>query len=164
MNYCESLTSAMTWLGKQSDTIFLGQQTKYAGNKLYPTLAGVPMEKRIEMPVAEDMQMGISIGLAIAGKIPITIYPRMDFLLLAMNQLVNHLDKYPVPVIIRVCVGSKKPLDPGPQHCGDYSEGLKYLLKNVRISYLRRPQDILPAYSLAYKLAPVIVVEYGELE
>ena len=37
--------------------------------------------------------MGISTGLALSGYVPVTCYPRFDFLLLAMNQLVNHLDK-----------------------------------------------------------------------
>ena len=163
MTYYDELTKAMTWLGEQPDTVFLGQQMRYPGNGLFKTLSGVPMEKRIELGIMEDAQLGISIGMAMAGKRPITVYPRMDFLLLAMNQLVNHLDKYPVSVIIRVCVGGKKPLDPGPQHCGDYSEGLKHMLKNVQIACLRKPQDIMRVYSLAYKFAPVIVVEYGDL-
>ena len=37
--------------------------------------------------------MGMSIGLALNGYIPITCFPRFDFLILAFNQLVNHLDK-----------------------------------------------------------------------
>ena len=36
--------------------------------------------------------MGMSLGLAMNGYIPITCYPRFDFLILAFNQL-NHLDK-----------------------------------------------------------------------
>ena len=36
--------------------------------------------------------MGISTGLALNGFIP-DCYPRFDFLILALNQLVNHLDK-----------------------------------------------------------------------
>jgi hypothetical protein len=35
----------------------------------------------------------MSIGLAMQGYVPITCYPRFDFLILAFNQLVNHLDK-----------------------------------------------------------------------
>ena len=37
--------------------------------------------------------MGISTGLALNGFIPVSCYPRFDFLILALNQLVNHLDK-----------------------------------------------------------------------
>src|SRR3990172_291491 len=137
MTYFDELTRTMTWLGEQPDAVFIGQQVRYPGNALYKTLAGVPDEKKIELPVAEDMQMGMSIGLAMAGKTVISIYPRMDFLLCAMNQLVNHLDKnlYPLTgkVIIRTCIGSTKPLHPGVQHCGDYTEGIEGLLKNVQV-------------------------------
>ena len=62
--------------------------------------------------------MGISTGLALQGYIPITCYPRFDFLILAMNQLVNHLDKirhmsfdeFKPRVIIRTSIGSKNRL------------------------------------------------------
>ena len=63
--------------------------------------------------------MGISTGFALAGYLPITTYPRFDFFILSMNQLVNHLDKIKIiskgnfkpKVIVRVLVGSKKPLE-----------------------------------------------------
>ena len=37
--------------------------------------------------------MGIAIGLSMSGYIPICIFPRFNFLLSAINQIVNHLDK-----------------------------------------------------------------------
>lgn len=151
MTYKDELTKAMTWLGQQPNTVFLGQQVKYPGNGLHDTLKDVPIEKRVEIGVAEDLQMGLSIGLAMAGKVPISIFPRMDFLMCAMNQLVNHLDKYPdLKVIIRTCVGSKTPLDPGPQHSGDYAKGLREMLTNVRVIDLAEPQVIFKAYQYAY--------------
>src|SRR3990167_5256636 len=124
-SYAKELTKAMTWLGEQQDTIFIGQQVCYPGNAMFNTLEGVPMEKRIELPVMEDAQMGISLGMALTGKTVISIYPRFDFLLLAVNQLVNHIDKlddfthgqYHAKVIIRVGIGSTKPMYPGVQHC-----------------------------------------------
>ena len=149
MSYKDELTKAMTWLGEKPDTIFIGQSVRYPGNALYETLAGVPDDKKIEVGVMEDAQMGIAIGLSLAGKIPVTIYPRFDFLLLAMNQLVNHLDKYPVRVIVRTCVGSRTPLDPGPQHSGDYVEGLRSLLANVGVTDLLYPDQIMKAYQMA---------------
>ena len=111
------------------------------------------MDKRIEVGVAEDMQLGIAIGLAYAGKLPVCIFPRMDFLLCATNQLVNHLDKYPVRVIIRTCVGSRTPLDPGLQHRGDYVAGLRALLNqehsHIRVVDLRQASDIQRSYIYA---------------
>src|SRR3990167_2615631 len=124
MSYKSELTKAMAMLVEDKRTLFLGQSVVYPGQAMFSTLENVPMSRRIEMPIAEDMQMGISIGLSLMGYIPISLYTRMDFLLLAMNQLVNHLDKIEVmscgefipKVIIRTMVGSKKPLDGGLQH------------------------------------------------
>ena len=97
--------------------------------------------KKIELPLIEDTQMGMSIGLSLEGYIPISIYPRIDFLIIAMNQLVNHLEKieemscgqFKPKVIIRTAIGSTKPLYPGLQHCSDYSDALKCILKNVNV-------------------------------
>ena len=166
LTYIDELTSAMTWLGEKPDTIFLGQCVAYPGNAIFHTLEGVPLEKRIELPVAEEMQMGMSIGLAMTGKMVISIYPRMDFLLLAMNQLVNHLDKgiYPGRVIIRTCVGSTKPMHPGVQHCGDYIEGIEKLLERTSIMALPDSLNIMPAYLGAYaSRTSSILVEFGDL-
>jgi pyruvate/2-oxoglutarate/acetoin dehydrogenase E1 component len=151
--YKDELTSAMTWLGKQPDTIFIGQAVRYPGNALFDTLQGVPMDKRVEVGVMEDTQLGMAIGLARTGKLPICIFPRMDFLMCAMNQLINHLDKYPVRVIIRTCIGSKTPLDPGSQHSGDYVKGLRELVNHneshIRVVDLTEVKDIQKLYIYA---------------
>ena len=124
MSYKNELIRAMEWLARKDDTIFLGQACKVSGHAISSTLEKVPDEKRIELPVFEEMQMGISTGMALEGFVPITMYPRFDFFILACNQLVNHLDKMrdmskgdmTPRVIIRVAVGSKNPIDAGPQH------------------------------------------------
>ena len=83
----------MFHLAAEPNALFLGQNVAYPGNVMFKDLEGILMEQRLELPVCEELQMGISIGLALQGYLPISIYPRCDFLLLAMNQLVNHLDK-----------------------------------------------------------------------
>ena len=172
MSYFDALTKAMTWLGEQPDTLFLGQSIAYSGNALYKTLPGVPLEKRIELPVAEEMQMGMSIGLALTGKVVVSIYPRFDFLLLAVNQLVNHLDKlsgfthdqFKAKVIIRVGIGSRSPLYPGVQHCSDYTDAFKLLLKNIPVVALQKAHEVEATYRWAYALStPVLLVEDMDL-
>jgi transketolase C-terminal domain/subunit len=123
------------------------------------------MSKRIELPVAEDMQLGMSIGLAMTGKVVISIFPRMDFLMCCMNQIVNHLDKgiYPGKVIIRTCVGSTKPMNPGSQHCGDYTDGLRRILKNTLVYQLVSTSETLRSYQYVYRIKEnALVVEYGD--
>jgi pyruvate/2-oxoglutarate/acetoin dehydrogenase E1 component len=158
MDYIEETKKAMDWLGRKRDTIFLGQTVEYEGSPMFKSLSGVPKEKRIEMPVAEDMQMGISIGLSLEDYIPISIYPRIDFLLCAINQLVNHLDKieemshgeFKPGVIIRTQIGNTKPLDPGPQHCSDYTTGIKKLCKNTMVFKIKKAENIVKNYENAY--------------
>ena len=152
MSYFDELKKSMEWLAMKEDTVFLGQSVAYPGNSIFKTLEDIPKEKRWELPIMEDCQLGMCIGLSMVGKTPICIYPRMDFLMLAMNQLVNHLDKeiYPAKVIIRTCVGSSSPLDPGVQHKGDYTQGLRRMLENVRVVVFNSPTYIQSMYERAY--------------
>tara|TARA_R110000744_G_scaffold144153_5_gene256204 strand:+ start:117 stop:656 length:540 start_codon:yes stop_codon:yes gene_type:complete len=171
--YFDELERTMRWLGEQPDTMFLGQAVEYKGTAMTNTLVNVPREKLLEMPVDEEMQMGITNGLAVAGTVPITIYPRWNFLLLTMNQLINHLDRMPafshgeyIPkVIIRTGVGSERPLHPQAQHVGDFTDGMRLILNNIEIIRLEEPSDIFPAYYKAYSRTDgksTIVVEYGD--
>ena len=169
--YSSELCRAMTFLGLQPNTVFLGQAVAYPGTAMTGTLKDVHDYKKIEMPVAEEMQMGISIGLALAGFVPITVYPRWNFLLLAVNQLVNHLDKLPImseyrpKVIIRTSVGSERPLHPQCQHVGDFTDAFRLMLHTVDIIKLEKPEDIYTSYCYAYNRIDgksTILVEYGD--
>jgi pyruvate/2-oxoglutarate/acetoin dehydrogenase E1 component len=159
----------MRMLAKDPRTLFVGQAVAYAGQAAFPSFDGVPMRKRIEMPVVEDFQMGFCTGLAMQGFIPVCFYPRFDFLLIAVNQLVNHLDKIPLmggfkpKVIIRTAVGRKKPLDPGPQHTGDYTHAFREMLKTVRVVELRTAHYVYDSYVEALACPEsVILVEHME--
>lgn len=157
LTYFDQITVAMDKLAENPNVIFLGQCVGYPGNALFRTLEKIDKSRRIEMPVIEDLQMGISTGLALNGFIPVTVYPRFDFLILAANQLVNHLDKFSgmsggkvsPKVIIRVCVGSTDPLHPGVQHCSDHSYAFSYLLKNTEVIRLETGDQIVPSYMKA---------------
>jgi pyruvate/2-oxoglutarate/acetoin dehydrogenase E1 component len=168
--YKDALTNAMTELAKLNDTIFIGQQIVYAGNPMSTTLGEVPKEKMIEVPVMEETQMGMTLGLAITGKQVISFYPRWDFIVSAANQLINHVDKFEVMtgkklnIIIRLGKGSDKPLDPGHQHKGNYIDEFKSLCKNIEFHDLKTPTDIELAYKYVTKEGGVhVLVEYPEL-
>ena len=161
MDYLEETKKAMKWLGKKKDTIFLGQTVCYEGSAMFRSLEDVDKKKRIEMPIAEDMQMGMSIGLALERYVPITIYPRIDFLLCAVNQLVNHLNlcekmshnEFKLGVIIRTQIGNTKPLYPGPQHCQNHYQALQLLCNNILVIKLNKAEQVIPCYRNAYKRA-----------
>jgi pyruvate/2-oxoglutarate/acetoin dehydrogenase E1 component len=171
MKYFDELVRAMTWLGEKSNTIFLGQSVEYSGHAMFNTLKDVSMDKRLECPVAEEMQMGITLGLCLEGFVPVSIYPRFDFLILATNQLINHIDKTyeisggklnPNP-IIRVSVGSTKPLFPGLQHSQNHTEAFRSMATRLRIITLEEPEQVFPAFQEAYEgNRPTLLVEYGD--
>ena len=158
MTYKSELIKSMEYLGKKKDTIFLGQSVSYPGNSMFNTLINVSSKKKIELPVFEDVQMGMSIGMAMNGFVPITCYPRFDFLICGMNQLVNHLDKMRLmsrgeirpKVLIRTSIGPKKPLNGGPQHTQDYTQQFKKILTEIKIVYLKSPKQIFPEFKKAY--------------
>jgi hypothetical protein len=84
------------------------------------------------------------------------MFPRFDFVLLAVNQLVNHLDKLPVfgwrpKVIVRTVVGQKQPLDAGPQHTQEHTLAFRDMLTNVRVLKVQTPDGVALAYREAMK-------------
>ena len=104
------------------------------------------------------------------GKTAITFYPRWDFIILAANQLINHIDKYELMtgkkanILIRLGKGSDKPLDPGHQHKGNYLEEFKSMCPNIQFHDLTEHSIIVDAYKRAYSHGGVhVLVEYPEL-
>lgn len=79
-------------------------------------------DRIIEMPVAENGLTGIAIGSAMIGQRPIMVHQRVDFALLALEQIFNNAAKmhyvsngaYKVPILIRLIIG--RGWGQGPQH------------------------------------------------
>ena len=90
-------------------------------------------ERVFTTPLSEDSMTGVAIGAAMAGMRPIHVHIRMDFLMLAMNQLVNIAAKthymyggaYKVPMVVRCIIG--KSWGQGAQH----SQGLHSMFMHV---------------------------------
>jgi pyruvate/2-oxoglutarate/acetoin dehydrogenase E1 component len=169
--YFDNLCTAMSLCAEHPRAIFLGQAVVSPGTAMHATLQHIPLEKRLELPVAENMQMGMSTGIALGGGLPISIFPRINFLLEAVPQLVQHLDKLPLysnggyrpKVIIRTAVAAARPLNPGPQHLGDYSYALSRMLSTVTVEKLNRAADILPAYRAALeRVGSTLLIELTE--
>jgi len=171
--YFEELKRSMEFLGAKKNTIFVGQAVEFPGTAMSNTLKNISKNKLLELPVAEEMQMGITLGLAMDGNVPISIFPRWNFLLYAVNQLVNHTDKFNVMVgknlnskmIIRTGIGSQRPLHPQFQHIGDFTDAFKKMTTTIEIIRLKEPKDIFPAYKKALTRKDrknTILVEYGD--
>ena len=171
--YFDEIKKSMDFLGRKKDTIFIGQAVEVAGTAMSNTLKGVSKKKLMELPVAEEMQMGMSLGLAMDGNVPISIFPRWNFLLCGINQLVNHIDKFKSmagnkfkpKIIIRTSVGSQRPLHPQFQHVGDFSSAIQKMCTTIEVVKLIKPDDIFSSYRKAYERKDgknTIIVEYGD--
>lgn len=171
--YFDELKRAMDMLAADERVIFLGQAVACPGTAMSNTLVDVAKARLLELPVNEEMQMGMTNGLALAGHVPVSIFPRWNFLILAMNQLVNHLDKFAVmsngafrpKVIVRTGIGSERPLHPQHQHVGDYTEALRAMCTTVEVIRLEEPGEIVPAYARALERddgRSTLLVEYGD--
>ncbi|HVZ11454.1 MAG TPA: alpha-ketoacid dehydrogenase subunit beta, partial [Patescibacteria group bacterium] len=93
--------------------------------KIFGTTTGLEKfgeERFFGTPLSEDAMMGAALGAAINGLRPIYVHIRVDFLLLAMNQLVNmsatasyaSAGKLKAPIVIRAVIG--RGWGQGPQH------------------------------------------------
>lgn len=117
-------------------------------------------------PLAEDAMTGVAIGMALAGLRPIHVHIRMDFLLLAMNQLVNIAAKthymyggsVHVPIVVRSMIG--KSWGQGAQH----SQGLYSYLMHVpglKVAAPTNPHDAKGCMIAAIRDDnPVMMVEH----
>mgnify|MGYP005993515365 FL=1 len=173
MKYFNELKRSMKYLASKKDTLFIGQAVEVPGTAMSNTLKNINKKKLLELPVAEDMQMGMTLGLAMDKNVPISIFPRWNFLLYGMNQLINHIDKFKVmcgnevkpKIIIRTSIGSQRPFHPQFQHIGDFSDSIQKMCTSIEVIRLNNPKQIFPAYKKAYERKDginTIIVEYGD--
>lgn len=104
---------------------------------IYGTTRGLQQkfgpERVSDTPLSEDAMTGVAIGAALAGMRPIHVHIRMDFLMLAMNQLINIASKarymyggtVSVPIVVRSVIG--RSWGQGAQH----SQGLHSFFSHV---------------------------------
>ena len=172
MNYKEEVFKGMELLNSHPKTIFIGQALEYKGTALTHQVKKFEKEKLLELPVAEEFQAGLALGLAIDGYIPVSMYPRMNFIILAMNQIINHLDKWEAmsmgesrpKVIMKAVVGSQYPLDPGHQHKANFTEAFRSSCTNINVVELLYPEQVLPAYRAALESSKsTLIIEHGDL-
>jgi len=173
MKYFDELKRSMEFIASKENTLFIGQAVEYEGTAMSSTLKEINREKLFELPVAEEFQMGASIGMAMGGLIPISIFPRWNFLILAANQLITHLDKmkeisnggYVPKVIIRTGIGSERPLHPQHQHIGDFTDAFRMMLNHINIVRLEEPEEIFSSYKEALEREDgisTLLIEYGD--
>ena len=86
-------------------------------SSIFGTTKGLPekfgKERCFDTPISEDAMTGFGLGAAIRGLRPIHVHIRVDFMILATNQLINMVSNYTystggklkVPLVVRAIIG-----------------------------------------------------------
>jgi len=112
LQYSLAINEALHQMMESDTTVFLiGQGVKspwYVGKTADGLLEKFGKERVIDTPVSENAITGAGVGAAIAGMKPIVVHPRMDFMMYAMDPIINQAanwyymngGKVSVPVVI----------------------------------------------------------------
>lgn len=147
ITYCQALNEAMTQEMERDSSVFVYGIGVPDHKKVFGTtddlLERFGEERCFDTPLSEDTMAGFGLGAAINGMRPIHIHIRVDFLLLAMNQLANMIsscrymsgEKLKAPLVIRAVIG--RGWGQGSQHSKSmfstfaHIPGLKVVLPNT---------------------------------
>lgn len=165
----EALSQA---LGKNQDVFLFGE-----GINDQPALFGVTTdlyktfgEDRVfDIPLSENALMGVATGAALAGMRPVYFHNRPDFLLLTMDQFVNHATKYnymsggqcPVPMVVWAATGK------GWGSAGQHSQSLQALFAHIPGCKVLMPTTPFDSKGLLLSAIddnnPVVILEHRTL-
>lgn len=164
LTYCDAINEALHQEMERDSSVVLYGIGATDHKELFGSVRGILQrfgsERIFDMPLAEDSMMGFGIGAAVGGVRPVYTHIRVDFLLLAMNQLINMASTYhymtniPVPLTIRAIIG--RGWGQGMQHSKSLQSlfahipGLKVVMpttpydaKGMLISAIRDPNPVI---------------------
>ena len=97
-NYGTAILSAFEYLLENYPEVFvIGQglwSPWYVGNSMTDLDKKFGVDRIIDTPVSESACTGAAVGASLAGMKPIVVQPRMDFMLYAMDAIVNQAAKW----------------------------------------------------------------------
>lgn len=151
LTYGDAITEAIDQaMQLDRNVTVLGEGVDTAGY-IYNTTCGLSekygKERVIETPIAEAAVTGITLGMAIAGLRPILMHMRNDFLLVSMDQIVNHIAHWQrmfpsrtgIPLVIRAIVA--RGWGSGPQHSQSF-QALFAGLDGIDVVMPATPYDV----------------------
>ena len=165
LTYKQAVTESMTNLG-ENGSIFIGYSI-VPGDAMGTTI-NVPYDQKIETPVAENLMVGLAIGMSFEGFKPVVYFERHDFMLVAADAIGNHVDKierishgeFKVPVILKTVVDDGGLFYSGPTHSQDFTSTFKEMVSFPVLEPMT-PGEVLSAYNFAANSSqPVMVVEH----
>ncbi len=137
LSYAQAIREAHAQLLAEDPRVFLiGQGVRnpwYAGSSLQDLDKEFGRDRVIDSPVAENATTGAAVGAAIMGMRPIVFHPRMDFMLLAADPIINQAANWsylfagriPVPLVIRAVINR------GGEQGAQHSQALQGLFAHI---------------------------------
>ncbi len=154
---------------KDSSVIFLAEGVDDP-SAVYGTLSGlneyISANRIIEMPLSENALTGVAVGAAMMGKRPVLSFHRVEFALLAMEQIANNAAKahyiscgrHNVPLIMRLIVG--RGWGQGPEH-SQSMEAMFAMIPGLKVLMPTFPADAKGMIISAIEdNNPVIIIEH----
>ncbi len=162
----EALSSA---LGRDTRVFIFGEGVDDPGGVFGTTLnlhKEFGQERVFDTPICENALTGIAIGASLAGLRPILVQMRTDFMLLSMDQLMNHAAKWKymfggkvsVPMVVRTIIGG------GWGSAAQHSQPLQGLFTHIPGLKVVMPSTAYDAKGLLlssiHNESPVVFVEH----
>ncbi len=93
LRYSLAINEALHQMMEKDKSVFLmGQGVKspwYVGNTCNGLIKKFGEKRVIDTPVSENAVTGAAVGAAISGMRPIVVHPRLDFMMYAMDPIIN---------------------------------------------------------------------------
>jgi len=137
LQYSLAINEAIHQMMALDKSVFLiGQGVKspwYVGNTAKGLLEKFGRERVIDTPVSENAVTGAAIGAAIAGMRPIVVHPRVDFMMYALDPIINQAANWhymfggnsSVPVVIWGIINR------GGEQAAQHSQALHALFAHI---------------------------------
>jgi pyruvate dehydrogenase E1 component beta subunit len=166
----DAIREGLTEVALQDSSVIFLAEGVADPTAVFGTIKDLPKhigrERIIEMPIAENGLCGIAIGAAMMGKRPVISFHRVEFALLAMEQIVNNAAKahyiscgrHRVPLVLRLVVG--RGWGQGPEHSQSL-ETVFALIPGLKVLMPTYPRDAKGMMISAVEDDnPVIVIEH----
>lgn len=160
INSGQAINEALAIMGERDKNVLLFAEGIDDPSAIYGTTKNLrPIygdDRIIEMPIAENGLCGVAIGAAMSGKRPVISFHRVEFALLAMEQIVNNAAKmhyvsnghHTAPIVLRLVIG--RGWGQGPEH----SQSLESLF-----SYIPGLKVLMPTFPGDYKGMLIAAIE-----
>jgi pyruvate dehydrogenase E1 component beta subunit len=137
LTYSLAINEALHQMMDSDPSVFLiGQGVKspwYVGNTARGLLEKFGPERVIDTPVSENAITGTAVGAALVGMRPVVVHPRVDFMMYAMDPIINEAanwhymfgGKSSVPVVIWGIINR------GGEQAAQHSQSLHALFAHV---------------------------------